>query len=137
MPGRHHAPQARARRHQEGSQGEAPPCHAQDRIEKVFEIARQGGKTLPVCVQTEEAFRGHLLMCLVATAAARMMSDVLASRRTLPAVESMPETPRERHAIEYDGRLVTTEPVRRMNKAHRANLSILLPTSSLKTTIFC
>ena len=71
-------------------------------------------------MQTEEAFRGHLLICLVATAVTRMMSDVLASRRTSPAVESMPETPRERHAIEYDGRLVTTEPVRRMNKAHRA-----------------
>ena len=59
-------------------------------------------------------------MCLVATAATRMMSDVLASRRTSPAAGSMPEIPRSRHAIEYDGRLVTTEPVRRMNKAHRA-----------------
>ena len=59
-------------------------------------------------------------MCLVATAATRMMSDVLASRRTSPAVESMPETPRERHATGYDGRLITTEPVRRMNKARGA-----------------
>ncbi len=32
----------------------------------------------------------------------------------------MPETPRERHAIEYDGRLVTTEPVRRMSEARGA-----------------
>ena len=59
-------------------------------------------------------------MCLVATAAARMMSDVLASRRTSPAVGSMPETPREQHAIEYDGRLITTEPVRRLNEVYRA-----------------
>ena len=59
-------------------------------------------------------------MCLVATAAARMMSDVLASRRTSPAGESMPEIPRSRHAIEYDGRLVTTEPVRRMSEARGA-----------------
>lgn len=120
VPGRHHAPQARARRHQEGSQGEAPPCHARDRIEKVFEIAKQGSKALPACVQTEETFRGHSLMCLVATAATRMMSDVLASRRTSPAVESMPETPRERHATGYGGRLITTEPVRRMSEAHGA-----------------
>ena len=97
-----------------------PPCHARGRVEKVFEIARQGGKALPVCVRSEETLGGHLLMCLVATAATRMMSDVLASRRTSPAAGSMPEIPRSRHAIEYDGRLVTTEPVRRMNKAHRA-----------------
>jgi len=97
-----------------------PPCHARDRVERVFEIARQGGKALPVCVQTEEAFRGHLPICLVATAATRMMSDVLASRRTSPAAGSMPEIPRSRHAIEYDGQLITTEPVRRMSEARGA-----------------
>ena len=47
-------------------------------------------------------------------------ADVLASRRTSPAVESMPETPRERHAIEYDGRFVTAEPVRKASEAHGA-----------------
>ena len=71
-------------------------------------------------MRSEETFRRHLLMCLVATAATRMMSDVLASRRTSPAVESMPETPRERHATGYDGQLITTEPVRRMSEAHGA-----------------
>ena len=49
-----------------------------------------------------------------------MMSDVLASRRTSPAVESMPETPRERHATGYDGRPVTTEPVRKTSEARGA-----------------
>ena len=107
--------------HQEDGQGEAaPPCHARGRVEKVFEIARQGGKALPVCVRSEETLGGHLLMCLVATAATRMMSDVLASRRTSPAVESMLRILHEQHAIEYDGRLVTTEPVRKMNEAYRA-----------------
>ena len=107
--------------HQEDGQGEAaPPCHARGRVEKVFEIARQGGKALPVCVRSEGTLGGHLLMCLVATAATRMMSDVLASRGTSPAVESMPGIPRERHATGYDGRLVTTESVRRMSEARGA-----------------
>ena len=97
-----------------------PPYHARDRIEKVFEIARQGGKALPVCVQTEETLGGHLPMCLVATVATRTMSDVLASRRTSPAVESMLEIPRGRHATGYDGQLVTTEPVRKTSEAHGA-----------------
>ncbi|AKT48872.1 hypothetical protein ADJ70_07850 [Olsenella sp. oral taxon 807] len=69
-------------------------------------------------MRSEETFRRHLLMCLVATAATRMMSDVLASRRTSPAVESMPGIPRERHAIGRDGQLVTTEPVRKTSEAH-------------------
>ena len=98
----------------------AAPRHARGRVEKVFEIARQGGKALPVCVRSEETLGGHLLMCFMATAAIKMMSDVLASRRTSPAVESMPETPRERHATGYGGRLITTEPVRRMSEAHGA-----------------
>ena len=97
-----------------------PLYYARDRIEKVFEIARQGGKALPVCVQTEETLGGHLLMCLVATVATRMMSDVLASRKTSLAVESMLRIPREQHATGYDGRLVTTEPVRKTSEAHGA-----------------
>ena len=71
-------------------------------------------------MRSEETFRRHLLMCLVATAATRMMSDVLASRRTSPAVESMPGVPRERHATGRDGRLITTEPVRKTSEAHGA-----------------
>ena len=97
-----------------------PLYYARDRIEKVFEIAKQGGKALPVCVQTEETFRGHLLMCFMATVAIKMMSDVLASRKTSLTVESMLRILHEQHAIEYDGRLVTTEPVRKMNEAYRA-----------------
>ena len=97
-----------------------PLYHARDRVEKVFEIARQGGRALPVCVRSEETFRGHLLMCFMATAAARMMSDVLASRRTSLTVESMLRILHEQHAIEYDGRLVTTEPVRKTSEAHGA-----------------
>ena len=71
-------------------------------------------------MQTEEAFRGLLLMCLLATAAARMMSDVLASRRTSLTVESMLRILHEQHAIEHDGQLITTEPIRRMSEARGA-----------------
>ena len=59
-------------------------------------------------------------MCLVATATTRMMSDVLASRRTSPAVESMLRILHEQHATGYDGRLVTIEPVRKTSEAHGA-----------------
>ncbi|MDO4798748.1 MAG: transposase [Coriobacteriales bacterium] len=97
-----------------------PLYYTRDRVEKVFEIAKQGGKALPVSVQTEDTCRGHLLMCFMATAAVKMMSDVLSAHRTSLTVESMLEILHEQHAIEYDGQLVTTEPVRKMNEAYRA-----------------
>lgn len=56
----------------------------------------------------------------MATAAVKMMSDVLASARTSLTVESMLEILHEQHAVEYDGQLVTTEPVRKMNEAYKA-----------------
>ena len=45
---------------------------------------------------------------------------MLASRRTLPAVESMPEIPREQHAVGYDGRLISSGPTRKVGEAYRA-----------------
>jgi hypothetical protein len=71
-------------------------------------------------VQTEETFQGHLLVCFMATAAVKMMSDVPASAKTSLTVESMLDILHEQHAIEYDGKLVTTEPVRKMNETYRA-----------------
>ena len=35
-----------------------PLCYTRDRIEKVFEIAKQGGKALPVCVRSEGTLGG-------------------------------------------------------------------------------
>ena len=55
-----------------------------------------------------------------ATAATRKMPDMLASRRTSPAVESMPEIPCEQRAVGYDGRLISSGPTRKMGKACRA-----------------
>ena len=107
-----------------------PSYHARDRVEKVFEIAKQGGHALPAGVQTEENFWGHLSVWLVATAAARVMSNVLASHRISPAAGSMPGIPREQHATGYDGRLVTTEPVRKMSEAHTEHSGSGAPTPS-------
>ena len=78
---------------------------------------RAAGSCPPECCFGEGTFCRHLPMCLVATAATRMMSDVLASRRTSPAAGSMPGIPRERHATGRDGRPVTTEPVRKTSEA--------------------
>ena len=35
-----------------------PLCYTRDRVEKVFEIAKQGGKALPVCVRSEGTLGG-------------------------------------------------------------------------------
>ncbi|MDO4798846.1 MAG: hypothetical protein Q4A01_12605 [Coriobacteriales bacterium] len=97
-----------------------PLYYTRDRVKKVFELAKQGGKALPVSVQTEETFRSHLLLCFMATAATKMMSDVLASAKTSLTLESMLEILHEQYGIIYGDEMVTTEPVRKMNEAYRA-----------------
>ena len=96
--------------------------HARDQVEKVFEVCKQDAKSLPLAVQTEETFRGHLLMCFMATVAHKMMADVLSSKapKSGLTVSSMLAILHEQHAIAYDGQYVTTEPTKKMNQAYKA-----------------
>ena len=96
--------------------------YTRDQVEKVFEVCKQDAKALPVAVQGEETFRGHLLMCFMATVAHRMMADVLSSKapRSGLTVSSMLSILHEQHAIAYDGQYVTTEPTKKMGLAYKA-----------------
>ena len=96
--------------------------YTRDQVEKVFEVCKQDAKALPVAVQSEETFRGHLLMCFMATVAHRMMADVLTSKapKSGLTVSSMLAILHEQHAIDYDGQYVTTEPTKKMSQAYKA-----------------
>ena len=86
-------------------------------MEKLFELCKQGGKILPINVETEETLRGHLMMTFMATAALKMMSDKL--KKTSLTTDSMFMNLHEQHAIVYDKEFVTTEPVKKMNDAYK------------------
>ena len=96
--------------------------YTRDRVEKVFEVCKQDAKSLPLSVQTEETFRGHLLMCFMATVVHKMMADVLAAEapKSGLTVSSMMYFLSMQQAIAYDGQYVTSEPTKMMNLAYKA-----------------
>lgn len=95
-----------------------PLYYTRDQVEKIFEICKQDGKILPLNVEAEATFRGHLLMTFMASAVLKMMSGRLTG--TSLTVESMFMNLHEQHAVVYDNELITTEPVRKMNDAYKA-----------------
>ena len=88
-----------------------------DRVEKIFEICKQGSKILPVSVQSEATFRGHLMMTFMAAAVLKMMSVVL--RDTPLTTETAFFNLSHQNALVYENELITNEPVKLMNEAYK------------------
>ena len=94
-----------------------PLYYMRDQVEKIFELCKQGGKILPINVESEETFRGHLMMTFMAAATLKMMSDRL--KKTSLTTESMFMNLHEQHAVVYDNEFITTEPTKKMNDAYK------------------
>ena len=94
-----------------------PLYYMRDQIEKIFELCKQSGKILPINVENEDTFRGHLMMTFMAAAVLKMMSDKL--KDTSLTTESMFMNLHEQHAVVYDEEFITTEPTKKMNDAYR------------------
>ena len=95
-----------------------PLYYMRDQVEKIFELCKQDGKILPVNVENENTFRGHLMMTFIAAAVLKLMSSKLS--KTSLTTQSMFMILHEQHALVYDDELITTEPVKKMNEAYRA-----------------
>ena len=95
-----------------------PLYYMRDQVEKIFELCKQGGKILPLNVENEKTFRGHLMMTFMAAAILKMMSDKLTM--TSLTTESMFMNLHEQHALVYDKEFITTEPTKKMNDAYKA-----------------
>lgn len=94
-----------------------PLYYMRDQVEKVFELCKQGGKILPINVESEATFRGHLMMTFMACAVLKMMSEKL--KNASLTTESMFMNLHEQHVIVYDKEFITTEPVKKMNDAYK------------------
>jgi len=95
-----------------------PLYYTRDQVEKVFELCKQGAKILPVNVETEATFRGHLMMTFMASVMLKIMSVQL--KGSVLTTESMLMIMHEQHAAVYENELITTEPVRKMNEIYKA-----------------
>lgn len=95
-----------------------PLYYTRDQVEKIFELCKQDTKILPLNVNTEAAFRGHLMMTFISAVILKMMSDKL--KKTSLTTESLFMNLHEQHAVIYDYEFITTEPVKKMNEAYKA-----------------
>ena len=95
-----------------------PLYYTRDQVEKIFELCKQDCKILPLNVETEATFRGHLMVTFIAAVTLKMMSDKL--KKTTLTTASMFMNLHEQHAIIYDDQFITTEPVKKMNEAYKA-----------------
>lgn len=95
-----------------------PLYYTRDQIEKIFELCKQDGKILPLNVETEATFRGHLMMTFMAAVILKLMAGKL--KKTSLTTASMFMNLHEQHAIIYDNEFITTEPTKKMNEAYKA-----------------
>lgn len=88
-----------------------PLYYTKDQIEKIFELCKQEGKILPLNVETEATFRGHLMMTFMGAVILKLVSDKL--KKTSLTTASMFMNLHELHAIIYDNEFITTEPTKK------------------------
>ena len=52
-----------------------PLYYTRDQAEKIFGLCKQDGKLLPLNVEAEKTFRGHLMMTFMASAVLKMRTN--------------------------------------------------------------
>ena len=95
-----------------------PLYYTRDQIEKIFEVCKEDSKLLPLNVETEASFRGHLMMTFMAAVVLKLMADQLTG--TNLTTETVFMNLHEQHALVYEKEFVTTEPPKIMNQAYDA-----------------
>lgn len=99
--------------------------HTRDQIEKVFEICKQYSRILPLNVEEEETFRGHLMLTFIATVIIKMMSDKL--QPTKYSVNYAYKLLSHLQAILFDDHLLVGEPDKKMKEIYKV-FNITIPT---------
>ncbi len=62
-----------------------PMYYTRQQVEQVFDISKNYADLLPIRVQSEQAFAGHLLVCFMATAIMQRLQQELLKRRSRKA----------------------------------------------------
>lgn len=92
--------------------------YTRDQVEKIFEICKGDANVLPINVESEESFRGHLLMTFIASTIVKMMSDEL--RDTKYTLEYAFWLFSTQTAIQRKDKLLIDEPDKKMKEIYRA-----------------
>ena len=88
-----------------------------NQVEEIFKIGKGNGKMLPICVESEEALRGHLLITFISSVITKILMDRLLNTGWSPAsIYSILQYQVTQIFPDY---LLTSEPVKNMNAIYK------------------
>lgn len=94
-----------------------PKYYMRSQIEQVFDICKNNTNMLPLRVQSEETFRGHLLIAFMASVIVRMLQNDLAKSSYTP--ESALLALRNHKCKVFDDQILTMESAKKANEIYR------------------
>ena len=101
-----------------------PLYYTRDQVEKAFNISKDMGKMLPLNIEKEETFKGHLLLSFMSSIVIKMLKNKLKEykpkNKKQLTVEEMFFVLGHHNASVYEDELITSEPVARANEAYTA-----------------
>ncbi|WP_321004342.1 transposase [Eisenbergiella porci] len=108
-----------------------PLYYTRQQVEQVFDIGKNNADIVPLRVQNEKTFRGHLMLTFMATAVLqRLQKDILKKRKkndkTNPEGAFMKL--RNQKCKVYQREIIPQEPVKEVNEVYKL-LKVDLPTS--------
>ena len=96
-----------------------PLYYTRQQVEQVFDISKNYADLLPIRVQSEQAFAGHLLVCFMATAIMQRLQQELLKRRSKKAktlnAESILDYLRNQKCKVYKEYAIPQEPRKEIN----------------------
>lgn len=96
-----------------------PLYYTRQQVEQVFDISKNYADLLPIRVQSEQAFAGHLLVCFMATAIMQRLQQELLKRRSKKAkslnAESILDYLRNQKCKVYKEYAIPQEPRKEVN----------------------
>ena len=88
-----------------------PTYYTRQNVEQIFDIGKNYADMLPLRIQTEDTFRGHLLLTFIATVVIKLMQDRLLDSPYNPF--SMFMNLRNLKCKIYEDRIITAEPFKK------------------------
>ena len=94
-----------------------PAYYTRQQIEQVFDIGKNYADMLPLRVQTEETFRGHLLLTFIASVIIKKLQDRLKDSPYSPI--SLFANLRNQKCKVYDDLIITQEAFKKANDCYK------------------
>ena len=94
-----------------------PLYYSRQQIEQVFDLGKNNASMLPLCVRSEETFRGHLLMTFIAAVISRKLQILFKdSKHTISgALLNL----RNQKCKIFDDKIITTEAFKKANEIYK------------------